>query len=184
MNSPRLCFKSLDELGHAEMATRIALNIAMIAGVTFALPAAIDAKSSTSLVGKPAPPFVLKMFDRSKRKLSDYAGKVVVINYWATWCTPCKAEMPMMSGYHRKNRWRGFEIVGVITKDSVAPSKLTKLAAVLSYPLATNLAGKYGILDGVPTNYVIDRKGIVRYAKAGSFEDAEFAALIEPLLKE
>jgi cytochrome c biogenesis protein CcmG, thiol:disulfide interchange protein DsbE len=166
------------------MATRIALKFAIIAGVAFAAPASIYARSNTSLVGKPAPDFVIKMFDKSERKLADYANKVVVINYWATWCTPCKAEMPMMSSYHRKNRWRGFEIVGVITKDSVAPSKLTKLAAALSYPLATNLKGKYGILEGVPTNYVIDRKGIVRYAKVGSFEDAEFAALIEPLLKE
>ncbi len=166
------------------MAIRIALKFSIIAGVAFAAAATIDARSSSSLVGKPAPPFVLKMFDKSERKLADYAGKVVVINYWATWCAPCKAEMPMMSGYHRKHRWRGFEIIGVITKDSVAPSKLAKLAAALSYPLATNLKGKYGILDGVPTNYVIDRKGIVRYAKAGSFEDAEFVALIEPLLTE
>ncbi len=156
----------------------------VVSSSILATPIAIDARANKSMVGQPAPPFVLKMFDKSERKLADYAGKVLVINYWATWCGPCKAEMPMMSGYHRKNRWRGFEIVGVITKDSVAPSKLTKLAAALSYPLATDLKGKYGILGAVPTNYVIDKKGIVRFADVGSFEDAEFTALIEPLLRE
>ena len=157
---------------------------ATFAGLLFAAPCAIDAKTGKPLIGKPAPPFVLKMFDKSERKLADYAGKVLVINYWATWCGPCKAEMPMMSEYHKRNRWRGFEIVGVVTKDSVAPYKLTKLAAALSYPLALNLKGKYDILDAVPTNYVIDKNGIVRYARAGSFNEAEFRQLIEPLLKE
>ncbi len=166
------------------MVKRVILNFAVIACAAFTLPAASDARPIESLVGKPAPEFIIKMFDKSERRLSDYKGKVLVINYWATWCAPCKAEMPMMSSYHRKHRWRGFEIVGVVTKDSVAPSKLIKLSAVLSYPLASNLKGKYGILGAVPTNYIIDRKGIVRYAKAGSFEDADFAALIEPLLKE
>ncbi len=146
--------------------------------------AGTNAGSKKSLVGQQAPPFTLRMFDKSTHTLENYRGKVLVINYWATWCVPCKAEMPMMSGYHRKNQKRGFEIVGVITKDSVAPFRLKAVAQALSYPLATNLKGKYGVMEGVPTNYIIDKKGIVRYAKAGSFDDQEFAELIEPLLRE
>jgi cytochrome c biogenesis protein CcmG, thiol:disulfide interchange protein DsbE len=62
---------------------------------------------------------------------------------------------------------------------------LKKVAGALSYPLATDLKGSYGIIDGaVPSNYVIDRHGIVRYAKAGSFDATEFKELIEPLLRE
>ncbi len=141
-----------------------------------------QAKSKT---GQPAPPFEVKLFDGTKTTLESYRGKVVVINYWATWCGPCKAEIPMMSRYHQLAKTRGFEIIGVVTKDSVSPKQLTKLSVALSYPLASDLKGKYGqIDDAVPTNYVIDRKGVLRYAKAGSFDPQEFVDLINPLLAE
>ncbi len=136
-------------------------------------------------VGQPAPPTTITKFDKSQVKLEDLKGKVVVINHWATWCGPCKAEMPMMSAFHAKMKHHGFEIFGVTTEDSVPPRMLKKVAEVLSYPLARRLSGDgYPILTGVPTSYIIDRQGIVRYAKAGSFEAQEFIDLIVPLLKE
>lgn len=136
-------------------------------------------------VGEVAPPYQVKLSDKSIVTSVDMAGKVVVINYWATWCGPCKAEMPMMDLYHRRHKKLGFEIFGVVTKDSIPLGRMKKLAEALSYPLASDLKGKYGIVkESVPTSYIIDRKGIVRYAKAGSFNETEFAALINPLLKE
>jgi thiol-disulfide isomerase/thioredoxin len=136
-------------------------------------------------VGQPAPPTTITRFDKSEITLAELKGKVVVINHWATWCAPCKAEMPMMSGFHAQMKGHGFEIFGVTTEDSVPPRMLKKLSEALSYPLARKLSGDgYPILKGVPTSYVIDRKGIVRYAKAGSFETKEFTDLIVPLLKE
>jgi cytochrome c biogenesis protein CcmG, thiol:disulfide interchange protein DsbE len=135
--------------------------------------------------GQVAPPYQVKIFDKSVITSDQMAGKVVVINYWATWCGPCKAEMPMMDTYHRQHKKLGFEIFGVVTKDSVPLYRMKKLSEALSYPLASDLKGKYGIIkESVPTSYIIDRKGVVRYAKPGSFDDAEFAALIDPLLKE
>lgn len=116
--------------------------------------------------------------------LAEVRGKVVVINHWATWCGPCKAEMPMMSAMHARYKHYGFEIFGVTTQDSVQPSALKKVAAVLSYPLARGIKGDYPILSGVPTTYVSDRAGMLRAAKAGSFEAQEFIDLIVPLLKE
>jgi cytochrome c biogenesis protein CcmG, thiol:disulfide interchange protein DsbE len=159
------------------IATRriIVLALANLSFAAFASPKA----------GEVAPPYQIKIFDKSVVTPTDMAGKVVVINYWVTWCGPCKAEMPMMDAYHRRHKKLGFEIFGVVTKDSVPLSRMKKLAEVLSYPLASDLKGKYGIIkESVPTSYIIDRKGIVRYAKPGSFDDAEFAALIDPLLKE
>lgn len=154
----------------------------MAAALAAAVPAMAAAKAK---VGKPAPPTTITTFDKQQVKLSDLKGKVVVINRWATWCAPCKAEMPMMSAIHAKMKHHGFEIFGVTTEDSVPPSMLKKVAAALSYPLARKLSGSgYPILNGVPTTYIIDRRGIVRHAKAGAFQTQEFIDLILPLLRE
>lgn len=152
--------------------------------------AAISLALATPALAQPeegdlAPDFTVKLFDGSKKTLEDYRGQVVVINYWATWCGPCKAEMPMMDAFHRKHKQRGFEILGVVTKDSVPKYKLKAVEKALSYPLASSLKGKYGLIsDGVPTSYIIDRKGRIAFAKAGSFSGAEFNQIILPLLEE
>ena len=149
------------------------------------IAASASAAAATPTVGQVAPPFSIKLFDGTKTTLADYRGKVLVINYWATWCGPCKSEMPMMSAFHRKNHDRGFEIVGVVTEDSVPKSQLARVVAALSYPLASKLTGKYGTINNsVPTSYVIDRAGRIRYAKAGSFSREEFIEVVGPLLDE
>lgn len=153
----------------------------VIIGCAFVSPA----DASKPKVDIAAPDFTVTLFDKTKVNLAEMRGKVVVINYWATWCGPCKAEMPMMDLYHRRNKARGFQIFGVVTRDSLAPSKLKQLASLLSYPLALGLKGKYGLVgEAVPTSYIIDRRGVIRYAKAGSFDEDSFKALIDPLLNE
>jgi thiol-disulfide isomerase/thioredoxin len=158
--------------------TAMACSAALLA----AAPAVAGPKAK---VGQPAPPTTITRFDKTEVTLAELKGKVVVINHWATWCAPCKAEMPMMSGFHAKMKGHGFEIFGVTTEDSVPPRMLKKLAEVLSYPLARRLSGDgYPILKGLPTSYIIDRKGIVRHTKSGSFQTQEFIDLIVPLLNE
>ena len=150
-----------------------------------AIVAAAPALARPAKVGQPAPDFTVVTFDKKKVKLSDLRGKVVVLNYWATWCGPCKAEMPMMDAYRRRFGKHGLDIYAVTTEDSVPPRQLKELASVLSFPLASRLGGGgYGVLGAVPTNYVIDRRGVVRHAQAGSFSEAEFRELIIPLLQE
>jgi cytochrome c biogenesis protein CcmG/thiol:disulfide interchange protein DsbE len=155
----------------------VALSMATVPGSAMA--------GGKAKVGEPAPAFSLTTYDKTKIKLADLQGKVVVINWWATWCGPCKAEMPMMSAFHRRHKDEGFQIFGLTTEDSVPPYMLKKLSEVLSYPLVLRFSGNaYPIMNAVPTSYVIDRKGIVRYAKAGAFNEQEFEQLILPLLHE
>jgi cytochrome c biogenesis protein CcmG, thiol:disulfide interchange protein DsbE len=135
--------------------------------------------------GQAAPGFSVHLFDGSKRTLEDYRGQVVVINYWATWCAPCKAEMPMMSGFHSLYKKYGFEILGVVTRDSLPKRRLTELSDRISYPLVSRFYGKYGTIQGsVPTTYVIDRRGKLRHIKVGAFETQEFIDMMIPLLQE
>ncbi|MDB5691618.1 MAG: TlpA family protein disulfide reductase [Alphaproteobacteria bacterium] len=155
----------------------LALAVLAVAGSALA--------SAPATIGTPAPPFALTTYDKRKLKLADLQGKVVVINWWATWCGPCKAEMPMMSAFHRRHKDEGFEIFGVTTEDSVPPFMLKRVSEALSYPLVLRFSGGgYPILNGVPTSYVIDRHGVLRYAKAGSFDAEEFNEIILPLLRE
>ena len=119
----------------------------------------------TPTPGFAAPAFTLTTFDKRKVTLAEMKGKVVVINYWATWCAPCKAEMPMMHRYFKANQARGLEMFGVTTEDSVPKAQLKKVSDVLSYPLSNRMTGNYGSIDNAVTStYTIDRKSIVRHA--------------------
>lgn len=162
---------------------RIGLNLLVM---LWAVVATVPAAAAKAKVGLPAPEFTVTTFDKAKVTLADVRGKVVVLNYWATWCGPCKAEMPMMDAYRRKLGKFGFEIYAITTEDSAPRRYLKELEQLLSFPLASKLRGKgYGLIGGsVPTNYVIDRNGVLRYAKAGAFDEHEFKMLILPLLRE
>ena len=136
-------------------------------------------------VGKPAPPYEILTFDKKTVKSTELQGKVVVINYWATWCTPCRAEMIAFDAYVRTHPNADLKVYSVTTEDSVPAYKLEKLASVLSFPLARHLYGRgYGVMKGVPTSYVIDRAGVIRHAAAGAFDERSFEAVVGPLLAQ
>jgi thiol-disulfide isomerase/thioredoxin len=158
----------------------------MLKPVALAAAFLVCAPAQAANVGKPAPQFTVTTFAKQKVTLDELRGKVVVLNYWATWCGPCKAEMPMMDSFHRRYKDKGFEIFAVTTEGSVPQFRLKKLDSQLSFPLASKIKGKgYGTIgDAVPTSYMIDRKGMLRYAKAGAFSEDEFRKLILPLLAE
>jgi cytochrome c biogenesis protein CcmG/thiol:disulfide interchange protein DsbE len=137
-------------------------------------------------VGKPAPNFQVTTFDGQKLSLSDLKGQVVVVNIWATWCGPCKIELPLLNAYYRNQKDNGLRVIAVTTEDSVPNSYLVPLSKLLTIPLARNFrgSGDYGRVKAVPTNYVIDRAGVLRYAEAGAFTEAGLNKVIGPLLEE
>jgi len=137
-------------------------------------------------VGQAAPPFELTLIDKTKTTLAEQRGHVVVLNFWATWCGPCKRELPLLDGYYRAMRDNGLRVFAVTTEDSVPIYQLKPLFAAMAIPSARRLKGKgYAPIDGaVPTNFVIDRAGVLRYAKAGAFDLDELNAVLIPLLNE
>ncbi|WP_235902832.1 TlpA family protein disulfide reductase [Sandarakinorhabdus oryzae] len=133
-------------------------------------------------VGQPAPPFSAKLLDGTKISSADLAGKVVIINFWATWCAPCREEMPLLGTWMKVNGPNGLMIIAVTQEMGLPLAKLKKVTDPIGLPISNSFRGNYADLGGVPTNYVIDRGGVLRYAKAGAFTIEQLNALLLPLL--
>ena len=135
-------------------------------------------------VGKPAPNFQVVTFDGTKVSLSDLKGQVVLLNFWATWCGPCKEEMPLLDAFYRGRNQFGLKVFAVATEDSLTPFQLAPVQKVVSFPMIKRFKGDYGKIKALPTNIIIDRQGIVRYAKAGMFTLDSINDELIPLLSE
>ncbi len=135
-------------------------------------------------VGEPAPSFSGTTLSGQDISLSALRGNVVVLNFWATWCGPCKKELPLLDAAARKVERNGLRIVAVTTDADKVPVDLIRgLQNVLSFPLLKRFRGDYEPIGGaIPTNYVIDRDGILRYAQAGALGDQDIKDLLGPLL--
>lgn len=135
-------------------------------------------------VGQPAPDFTVTTFGGHTVSLADLKGDVIILNFWATWCTPCREELPLLEGYFRTYSKYGFQVLAVATENSVSENQLRPLTKALTIPLVKRLKGPYRDMGAVPTNYVIDRSGKIAYAKAGAFDKDALDALIIPLLND
>lgn len=144
----------------------------------------VAATARALVLGAAAPNFELTMMDKSKLTLGDLRGQVVVLNFWATWCGPCRAELPLLDSYYKARSNRGLRIIAIATEDSLPAYRLKPLFAKMTMPSARRIKGPYEIMGGLPTNYVIDRVGVVRYAKAGAFTLDELNTVLVPLLNE
>ena len=160
----------------------IALGLALTVAP---ISAPVDARPRGKLVvGEMAPDFELSLVDGTHVKLSELRGEVVVLNYWATWCAPCKRELPLLDSYYRVQKDRGLRVFAITTEDSVPKVYLRKLFAVMTIPAVKSVSGDYGIMKAVPTNYIIDRAGRLRYAKAAAFDLDDLNRELVPLLRE
>ncbi|MFH2052620.1 MAG: redoxin domain-containing protein [bacterium] len=152
----------------------------------FGPPGAASDKSE--LVGKPAPDFTLPGIGGGQVRLADFAGQVVIVDFWATWCGPCKAEMPTFVALHRQYQSQGFSVIGVVVDDTAAKVRTYATANGIDFPLATADAAvkaAYGNISAIPVTVIIDRKGVVRYAHMGVPEDQlVYQKLVEELLGE
>ncbi len=157
---------------------------AAIAAAMLSVSAA-SAPPVSPMIGKPAPPMEVTLIDGSKVTLADLRGQVVVLNFWATWCVPCRTELPLLDGFYRRTQKHGLRVFAITTESSLPIFRLKPLFAAMAITPARRIKGKYPLVgDAVPTNYIIDRAGIVRYAKAAALDLDDLNANLIPLLKE
>jgi peroxiredoxin len=145
-----------------------------------------SAEGLPDLRGKAAPAFTLKTVDGKTVSLADYKGKAVLINFWATWCGPCKLEMPWLIDLQKKYAGQGFTVLGV-SEDDDSPKTVGDFAVKMgvNYPIlmsseATSKA--YGGIDYLPVSYYIGRDGKVVAEVGGLISQDEIDANIQKIL--
>lgn len=133
----------------------------------------------TSLdVGTKAPDFKLSAMTGEKVKLSDYRGKKVILNFWATWCPPCKAEMPHMESFYKANKDKGITILAVnLTSMDKGKDEVQKFLNDngLTFPILLDETGMIGTkyqAFTIPTSYIIDTKGVIQKKMVGPMDEA------------
>ena len=152
--------------------------------ILLALSLALAVSAGAVSVGQPAPDFQVKLMDGSKVSLADLKGQVVILNFWATWCGPCKRELPLLDSYYRVQKGHGLRVFAITTEGSLPNYALKGLFGALAITPIKGIKGPYAEQHAVPTNYIIDRRGVVRYAKAAAFDLDDLNREIVPLLNE
>jgi thiol-disulfide isomerase/thioredoxin len=121
-------------------------------------------ETESELVGKPAPPFTLKGVRGSTVSLASYKGKVVLLDFWATWCRPCRIEMPRVDALYKEFKPKGLVVFGVNYAEDPATVKGFLASNPYSMPILLDVKGEVGRrykADGIPTLVVIGRDGKV-----------------------
>jgi peroxiredoxin len=137
-----------------------------------------------------APGFSLENLRGESVGLADFRGKVVLLNFWATWCPPCRREIPSLERLYQLRKDTGFEIVAV-SVDRTSLSKVSSFVADqrMSFPVLVNPSGDVGQrywMRSVPSSFLLDKKGIIKWKVIGAreWDDAQTLAKIDQLLSE
>ena len=133
--------------------------------------------------GEKAPPLALTDLTGRRLDVGALRGKVVAVNFWATWCSPCREELPELARFWTENRGRCFELVGVAEES--AREDVAKLAASIPYPIVVDdraeALGRWGV-QGYPVTFVLDPDGNVRQVFTGGISHRELEDAVKPLL--
>lgn len=142
--------------------------------------------SSAAEPGAAAPNWQLSVVDGKTVKLSDFKGKVVILDFWATWCPPCRMEIPGFVAIQKKYADNGFTVIGV-SVDEQGPSVVKPFMRQLkmNYPVVmgdSKIITDYGGIEAIPTTFIIDREGKIVSVHHGFTDRATFEGQIQSLL--
>jgi len=137
----------------------------LFAACLLLVSAAFAFAGAAPTINSVAPELVLSELSGEVFDLGKLRGKVVLVNYWATWCAPCKKEMPVLNSFYRRYREQGLEIIGISADRPQDFARMRRMSGTLAYPTSTLekiSQDGFGPPTGFPLTYVIDRDGIVR----------------------
>jgi peroxiredoxin len=137
-----------------------------------------------TLTGRPAPGFTLVDLSGKKVSLADYKGHAVVLNFWATWCGPCKLEMPWFEEMYGKYKPQGVVILGLSQDDGMDAADIAKSAKKIgvTYPILQpdeKVSKAYQLADYLPETYYLDKNGVVVEQTVGAHSKDELEADIQ-----
>jgi len=170
------------------MASRMRRTVGQLLLSAATLLVAAGAAAAGDEVGQPAPALIVTTLDGREFDLQSLRGTVVVLNVWATWCPPCRAEMPMLNAFQLKFAARGLTVLGVSADDKHDRKDVVKAMRGFSFPaalLAEARANSLGMPTALPISYVIDAMGVIRARLPPTREpltEEKLAAIVVPLL--
>jgi len=140
---------------------------------------------ATDVRPRPAPDFVLTSFDGQRIQLSDFRGRIVVLNFWATWCPPCRGEAPVLQRAAVRLESAGVTLLGIDVWDDQAAAIEFLNDVGVTYPNAEDttrlIPVEFGV-TGLPETFVIDRQGVLVRRWVGPLTDNELDELLAPVL--
>ena len=139
--------------------------LALFVGMPAALATSHAAPPVQNLLNKKAPGFALTDLGGQPLSLSGFRGKVVLLNFWATWCAPCLVEMPAFAAWQQQYGTQGLQVIGISMDDNAGAARRVAARLKLNYPVAMGderLGERYGGVLGLPLTFLIDRNGMVR----------------------
>ena len=136
-----------------------------------------------------APGFTLKSLGGDNLRLEEYRGQVVLINFWASWCGPCRQEMPLLDRIHQRYQDAGFAVLGVNVEGEEAPARKIAEKTKVTFPVLIDagqqVSEEYN-LEAMPSSVVVDRDGVVRYIHRGykPGDEAKYLEVVKALIRE
>ncbi len=135
----------------------------------------------------PAPAFTLTDINGHPLQLADYKGKVVLLDFWATWCAPCRSEIPKFVSWQKQYGSQGLQVIGISMDDDAKPVRAFMQQFGIDYPVAVGdakLADQYGGVLGLPVTFVIGRDGQIYHKHVGLTDLALLEGEIKQLLEK